>query len=78
MVSQSERRLIAAACAAVRRAYDCFSKFRVGAALLALGDKMYRDCDIENASSGRALCAERVVIFNTVAPNEKRFRHRRR
>lgn len=58
--------LIAAAAAAATHAYCPYSRFPVGAAVLADG-KVFVGCNIENASLGLTTCAERVAIFAAVA-----------
>ena len=51
---------------AAHRAYAPYSKFRVGAVVLA-DDRLFTGCNIENASYGLTICAERVAIFGAVA-----------
>ena len=52
-------------------AYAKYSKFPVGACVLASSGKTYVGCNIENASYGLAICAERNAIANAVANGEK-------
>jgi cytidine deaminase len=50
-----------------------FSRLKVGVALKAANGKVYTGANIETASLGLTICAERVALFSAVASGEKRF-----
>lgn len=63
--------LITAAFEARRNAYAPYSKYKVGAAVITENNKIYRGCNIENASYGATNCAERTAIFKAVSEGER-------
>lgn len=66
--------LIEAAKNAQKNAYCPYSRYPVGAAVLADSGRIYTGCNVENASFGLAICAERVAIFKAVSHGEKKIR----
>jgi len=49
------------------KAYAPYSKYKVGAAILTSDDEIITGCNVENASYGLTICAERNAIFSAVA-----------
>ncbi|MCA9192161.1 MAG: cytidine deaminase [Planctomycetales bacterium] len=68
------QKLFAAALAVQQRAYAPYSKFLVGAALLTSDNRIFSGCNIENASYGLCLCAERSAIAAAVSAGVRSWR----
>jgi cytidine deaminase len=66
-------RLVAAARAARDRAIATYSHFKVGAALLTRAGTIHTGCNVENASYGLTMCAERVALFKALSEGDREF-----
>ena len=64
---QIVQKMRAAAEGAMKNAYCLYSNFRVGAAVLSDEGEIFTGCNVENASYGLTICAERNAIFQAVA-----------
>ncbi len=67
MTPEQQKILIDLACEARARAHAPYSHFKVGAALLGDDDRTFAGCNVENASYGLSMCAERVAVGNSLA-----------
>jgi cytidine deaminase len=66
--------LVEAALIARQNAHAPFSHFKVGAALEDSAGRIHTGCNVENASYGLTLCAERVAVFKAVSEGARQFR----
>jgi cytidine deaminase len=55
-------------------AYAPYSNFKVGACLLSDDGEIFSGCNVENASYGLSICAERNAIFSAVAEGKRKFK----
>ena len=58
---------------AMEYSYSPYSKFKVGAALLTKTGKVFTGCNVENASYGAAICAERTAFVKAISEGFKEF-----
>jgi cytidine deaminase len=67
-------KLVEAALAAREHAHAPFSKFRVGAALEDETGRIFTGCNVENATYGLTICAERVAVFKAISEGARKFK----
>ena len=72
-MSDSDNQLIETAKAARLQSLAPFSNFLVGAALQTKAGKVYTGCNVESASYGLTVCAERVAIWKALSEGEREF-----
>ena len=73
MTDDEKQTLIERAVNARQWAYAPYSRYRVGAALLAASGKFYDGCNVENAAYGSSICAERTALVKAVSEGERQF-----
>ena len=73
MKPSQQQTLIQAAVDAREQAYAKYSDYQVGAALLCDAGEIITGCNVENASYGLTICAERVAIFNAISQGLRKF-----
>jgi cytidine deaminase len=66
--------LVSAALAARENAFAPFSKFKVGAAIEDAEGRIHSGCNVENATYGLTVCAERVAVYKAISEGVRRFR----
>lgn len=69
----NKEKLIEAANEARERAFAPYSNFKVGAALETADGEIFIGCNIESASYGLTVCAERVAIWKAISEGKKKF-----
>jgi len=75
MMSQIEEKLYREAKMALPEAYAPYSNYRVAAAIMAEDGRIFTGVNVENASYGLTICAERVALFSAAAAGCRSFTH---
>ena len=70
---EERQRLLEAARAVRENAHAAFSHFKVGAALETAEGNIITGCNVENATYGLTICAERVAVFKAISEGQRRF-----
>jgi len=73
MILTDHNELIKEALKAREHSYSPYSTFRVGCAILTRSGKIFTGCNVENASYGETVCAERIAIFKAISEGERDF-----
>jgi cytidine deaminase len=72
-MGMTPKALMAEAVKARRRAYAPYSRFPVGAALLAKDGRIFHGCNVENVSYGLTICAERSAVWQAISQGATEF-----
>ena len=72
-LTPEERELVDSARAAAERAYCRYSGYAVGAAIVSENGRIFSGCNVENASYGATMCAERSAIFSLVSAGQRQI-----
>lgn len=72
-MTETEKELVERATKVRELAYAPYSNFKVGAAVRTKDGKIYTGCNVESASYGLTVCAERVAIWKAVSEGEREF-----
>jgi cytidine deaminase len=75
VMRHTDQELIDAATAVREHSYAPFSKFRVGAALETDDGEVITGCNVESASYGLTVCAERVAIWKAISQGKRKIKH---
>ena len=73
MTNEVSNKLLDAAIQAAKNSYSPYSDFPVGAAVLTPSGKIYAGANVENASYGATICAERVAVFKAISEGEDKI-----
>lgn len=70
---EKKTELAEAAEKAALKAYSPYSGFKVGAAIMTESGEIFTGCNVENASYGLTICAERIALFNAITAGHQKF-----
>jgi cytidine deaminase len=73
ITEEQQKALLSAACDVRQFAHAPYSNYRVGAAVLTENGQIFRGVNVENATYGLTICAERTAVFNAVSAGQKRI-----
>jgi cytidine deaminase len=74
MDAKLKQKLIEKAIEAKQHSYSPYSRFRVGCSLVTEDGQFFTGCNVENASYGLTICAERTALCNAVSQGFKKFK----